>query len=449
MSRFVRSSKFRHVFGTACKPEDTYQNLAVSKTAWDTNKVFGNNKFIAVIWEARGGGSFAVLKHGDFGKASSSPPLVCGHKAGVLDLALSPFNDHIVASVSEDGSAKVWEIPEEGLTENLTEPAQNLIGHRRKAGTVNFNPCAENVAATSSLDYTVKVWDVTKGEAKNSIEGFTGQIQSVAWSWDGASLAVASKDKKIRVLDPRANKVVQEFDSTPGVKGARVLYLGSKDKLVIQGFSKTSERLMQIVDPRNPGTPLAKKSIDTAAGMLMPFYDEDTSMLFLAGKGDGNIRYFEIVDDAPYFHYLSEYKSSTPQLGVAMLPKSTVDTAECEVVRMLKADVSSISTIHFKVPRKSDLFQPDLFPETRGHDAGSTADAWFSGSNGQPATINLEAGFKPKAKSQFQATKVEEKKEKELSAVEMKKKIKELEGRVAYLEAESAKKDIRIKELQG
>jgi coronin-1B/1C/6 len=449
MSRFVRSSKFRHVFGTACKPEATYQNLRVSKTAWDTNKVFGNNKFIAVIWEARGGGSFGVLKQGNFGKASASPPLVCGHKANVLDLAFSPFNDHIVGSVSEDGTAKIWEIPEGGLTENMTEPVQNLIGHRRKAGTIDFNPCADNVAATSSLDYTVKIWDVSKGEAKNSVEGFAGQIQSVAWSWDGASMAVASKDKKCRVVDPRTNSVVQEFDSTPGVKGARVIYLGSKDRLLVQGFSRTSERVFLIVDPRNTAAPLAKKTIDTAAGMLMPFYDEDTSMLFLAGKGDGNIRYFEMVEDKPYFHYLSEYKSSTPQLGAAMLPKTACDTAECEVVRMLKADVSGISTIHFKVPRKSDLFQPDLFPETRGHEPANTSEAWFGGANGTPANINLEDGFKPKPKPQFQAAKKEVKKEKELTSLEMKKKITELEGRVAYLEAESAKKDIRIKELSA
>lgn len=29
----------------------------------------------------------------------------------------------------------------------------------------------------------------------------------------------------------------------------------------------------------------------------MPFFDEDTSVLFLAGKGDGNIRYYEIVNE--------------------------------------------------------------------------------------------------------------------------------------------------------
>lgn len=28
--------------------------------------------------------------------------------------------------------------------------------------------------------------------------------------------------------------------------------------------------------------------------MILPFYDEESSLLYLAGKGDGNIRYYEV-----------------------------------------------------------------------------------------------------------------------------------------------------------
>jgi uncharacterized protein YhfF len=38
----------------------------------------------------------------------------------------------------------------------------------------------------------------------------------------------------------------------------------------------------------------------------MPFYDPDTNMLFAAGKGDGNIRYWEYVDEHPHIFALSE-----------------------------------------------------------------------------------------------------------------------------------------------
>ena len=41
---------------------------------------------------------------------------------------------------------------------------------------------------------------------------------------------------------------------------------------------------------------------------------------------DGNIRYFEYVQDK--FEYLSEHKSADPQRGVAFLPKRGVNVSE-------------------------------------------------------------------------------------------------------------------------
>ena len=38
-----------------------------------------------------------------------------------MDLAWNPFDDNMIASSSEDCTVKIWEIPDGGLTENLTE----------------------------------------------------------------------------------------------------------------------------------------------------------------------------------------------------------------------------------------------------------------------------------------------------------------------------------------
>src|SRR5215470_12183703 len=39
MSRFVRASKYRHVFGQPGKKEYAYENVKVTSSAWDTNMV--------------------------------------------------------------------------------------------------------------------------------------------------------------------------------------------------------------------------------------------------------------------------------------------------------------------------------------------------------------------------------------------------------------------------
>ena len=70
-------------------------------------------------------------------------------------------------------------------------------------------------------------------------------------------------------------------------------------------------------------------------------------------QGDGNIRYFELDNVAPYAYYLSEYKSATPQRGLGWLPKRGVNVAECEVARCYKlTPKGTVEIVSFIVPRK-------------------------------------------------------------------------------------------------
>jgi WD40 repeat protein len=100
----------------------------------------------------------------------------------------------------------------------LNDPVQTLIGHRRKVGTVNFHPTAENIVATSSNDFSVKIWDIEKGAAAFTLAGHSDIIQSVAWDYLGTSIVTTSKDKKLRILDPRSNTVTHEVLGHPGLR---------------------------------------------------------------------------------------------------------------------------------------------------------------------------------------------------------------------------------------
>jgi len=61
MSRIVRSSKFRHVFGTAAKADKCYAGVKITKSPWESNMCAVNSKFVAVVLEAQGGGTFMVI----------------------------------------------------------------------------------------------------------------------------------------------------------------------------------------------------------------------------------------------------------------------------------------------------------------------------------------------------------------------------------------------------
>ena len=62
MSRFVRSSKYRHVFGTPNKRDQCYDNIRITKSPNESNMCCVNSKYVAVVLEQQGGGAFQVMR---------------------------------------------------------------------------------------------------------------------------------------------------------------------------------------------------------------------------------------------------------------------------------------------------------------------------------------------------------------------------------------------------
>lgn len=57
------------------------------------------------------------------------------------------------------------------------------------------------------------------------------------------------------------------------------------------------------------------------------------------------------------------------------------------------------------VPRKSELFQEDLYPDTIGDTAAQSAEDWKSGQDAEPILISLKDGYKPpESKSSISVT---------------------------------------------
>lgn len=277
-------------------------------------------------------------------------------------------------------------------------------------------------------------------------------ILSTSWNYDGTLISTTCKDKKIRIFDPRTNTVVAEADAHAGIKGSRHVWLGKSGKMLSVGFTKQSERQVMVWDGVNWDKPIKTEILDTTSGIVMPFYDEDTDLLFLAGKGDGNVRYYEVVADDPKVYYgISEFKSSTPQRGMCMLPKRAADVSNNEVVRLYKLTNTAIEPLKFIVPRKSDMFQEDLFPECVGPDPALTGEAWFAGENAEPTRISLKDGFDPDAhKSTAFAASASAKEANvvtELSPTEMKEKIKQLEANLADRETKIRTLEAKVSEL--
>lgn len=388
--RVVRSSKFRHVYGQALKREQCYDNIRVSKSSWDSTFCAVNPKFLAIIVESAGGGAFIVLPHNKVGRIAADHALVGGHKGPVLDIAWCPHNDNVIASGSEDCVVKVWQIPDGGLTRTITEPVVDLVYHQRRVGLVLWHPSALNVLLTAGSDNLIVIWNVGTGEVLVRIECHPDTIYSACWNWDGSQLVTTCKDKKIRILNPRSGEMLAEAIAHEGSKATRAIFL-RHGLIFTTGFNRSSERQYSLRAPDALGDPIVMVDLDTSNGVMFPLYDPDTNMIYLCGKGDSVIRYFEVTPEQPFVHYINQFQTPDSQRAIGLMPKRGCDVSTCELARFYRLNNSGLcQVISMIVPRKSELFQEDLYPDTLADEASISAEDWISGSDADPQLVSLK-----------------------------------------------------------
>ncbi|XP_063707661.1 coronin-1C-like isoform X3 [Culicoides brevitarsis] len=391
--RGIRPSKFRHVYGVPSKKEACYTDISMVRSGNDGNLCAVNPKFLAIVSES----AFVVIPMNLTGRIDFQCCKVIGHNGAVTDLKWNPFNDNMIASGSDDCTIRIWSIPEGGLTSNLTESVVELTGHKRKILHIEWHPTASDVIISAGFDHLIIVWDISNSNQNailNVINCHSDMIYCLAINRDGSLIATTSKDKQLRIIEPRSGIVVSEAQAHEGTKCSKVVFL-ENNRVLTTGFSRHSGRQYALWNQHDLKKPLIREEIDNSSGILIPYYDPDTHMLYLAGKGDGNIRYYEVVDEAPYIYYLSQFLSGHPQKALGVLPKRGVNVAQCEVFRFYKLHATGniCEPISMIVPRKSTLFQADLYPDTLAPEAALTAKEWFhTKRNAQPTLMSMHTG---------------------------------------------------------
>ena len=232
----------------------------------------------------------------------------------------------------------------------------------------------------------------------SNFQGHTDQIYSLAWSQCGRFLASVCRDGRVRIYCPRTSlQPLKEDGDIVAKKGARVLWACDGKYLIVTGFSRQSERQIMIYQTKDLNC-VHTETLDVSPAILIPFYDEDSSTLFLSGKGETTIYGYEIAEDSPHMFPLSPFKTNAPSQGLAFIPhKNALNVRDVEFARVYRLTTTNITPISFTVPRvKSTYFQDDIFPPTRVlWSPACTGSEWTSGSEAQPAWISLKPADMP------------------------------------------------------
>lgn len=332
------------------------------------------------------------------GRASSATTVVNGHKYAVTDLDFSPFESNVLATGAGDSVVQIWSI--NGADGDVTTPAQTLVGHTKGVRSVQFHPTASNVLASTALDLTVRLWDVEYGKEQVAL---TNKLEDMVWnmafSADGRLLATSSREKIVRIFDPRRqdHALVAMGCGYDSAKPQFVTWV-SDSTLLTLGVNARNEKQLVFWDAANLVEPLGRPiTVETSASSAVhyPFYDASSRLLFLVGMGDRHVQSYEIdpVAATAQANLPFAYAGTEPISGAALLPKTLCDVRNVEVDRLLLLTPSVVDRVSFTLPRSAKLrafFQDDVYGPVAAPQAALRASAWFAGEDAAPVQTSLQ-----------------------------------------------------------
>ncbi len=204
---------------------------------------------------------------------------------GRVNVVTFSTDGELIATASDDGTAKVWDAKTGKLKRSFTEHWSkvnwasfsqegkylatassdqtvriwnldscnayfSLLRHTNVVNGVDFHP-DKNIVVTGSWDGTVKVWQLENTE-EFAIRVRTGGVHRVAFSPDGQHIAAICFDGTARIWDAKAGRENDKFSGHEGV--ATALAFSSDSKILATGGWDTTVRIWKVSNPGDATT---------------------------------------------------------------------------------------------------------------------------------------------------------------------------------------------------
>ncbi|KAI8030572.1 WD40 repeat-containing protein HOS15 [Camellia lanceoleosa] len=140
-----------------------------------------------------------------------------GHQNEVNCVKWDPTGS-LLASCSDDCTAKIWSMNQDNYVHNLREHAKEIYTIRwSPSGPGTNNPNQKLLLASASFDSTVKLWDIELGRLICSLNGHRAAVYTIDFSPNGEYLASGSLDKSLNIWSVKEGKIVKTYNRNGGI----------------------------------------------------------------------------------------------------------------------------------------------------------------------------------------------------------------------------------------
>lgn len=171
-----------------------------------------------------------------------------GHKDEVNTVKWDPSGS-ILASCSDDTTAKLWALGQPKYLHDLCEHGQEIYTIRwSPTGAGSPNPNKKLMLASASFDSMVKLWDVETGCCVHSLNRHDKKVYTVAFSPSGDFIASGSLGGQLYVWSTKDGSIVRSYKGGSDI--FEVAWNSAGDRIAACGGVSGASNAVTVIDFR-------------------------------------------------------------------------------------------------------------------------------------------------------------------------------------------------------